>query len=178
MEHFLRVFQALTATEAMIKRVAREAGLKAHDAWVMLLCGTVAEPVTGAWLARQTGRSRQHVQRSVEELERRGLLVSLPGPRGRTAGWELTPHGRRAAELLDAMTASWMTGVTRQVDLEALADTLERVVQVLIFQRPDGWTRGVRRDHSREAWENEFRAIMLAEALNAEPGQAREEPGK
>ena len=175
MEHFLRVFQALTAIEAMMKRVAREAGLKAHDAWVMLLCGTVAEPVTGAWLARQTGRSRQHVQRSVEELERRGLLVSLPGPRGRTAGWELTPHGRRAAEILDALTASWMTGVTKRVDLEVLGDTLERMVQELIFKRPDGWRRGVRRDHSREAWEHEFRAIMLATELDGESGQARED---
>lgn len=168
MEHLIRVWQALTAIELMFKRVAREVGLAPLDTWVLLVASVAAEPVSGAWLARQTGRARQQVQRSLEALAVRNLVARSVGGDAPAVRWEVTVLGRRVVRLLDVTAQGWLLGATRRVDFEVLAQTLERLVNSIVNRQPNGWRHGISREASAEGGELQMLAADLAEALDAE----------
>lgn len=168
MEHFIRVWQALTAIELMFKRVARDVGLAPLDTWVLIVASVAAEPVSGAWLARQTGRARQQVQRSLEALARRKLVVRSIGADAQAVGWELTDLGRRVVRLVDVTAQGWLLGTTRNVDLEALGATLERLVNSMVNLASNGWRHGIVREVSGEGGELQMLALSLAEAIDME----------
>lgn len=168
MEHLIRIWQALTAIELMFKRVARDVELAPLDTWVLVVAAVAGEPVSGAWLARQTGRARQQVHRSLEALALRKLVARSDVADAQAVRWEVTPLGKRVVRLVDVIAQGWLLGATRRVDLEALGDTLERLVISIVNRDTDGWRRGLSREVSAEGGELQMVAEDLADELVAE----------
>jgi DNA-binding MarR family transcriptional regulator len=90
--------QLLRVVDEAVRKELRETGLSPVDlealAWLYDRPG-----VTGASISEKTGRTRQNIQRTLESLERRDLVMRYDSVvNHRTVGWGLTDRGREAAE--------------------------------------------------------------------------------
>jgi hypothetical protein len=172
MELFIRVRQGLTALELVFRRAAREVDLRPQEAWVLALCAVAREPVSGSWVAEQTGRSRMQVQPTLVSLRDAGLLTAQLRASGRVAGWQVTPRGLTVARALGHVMDAWLAPIDQRVSLEDLARSLERVVMVAVNQPGSrGWRAGLTRPRADRTGELRLAVRQLLEA-GAAPGSA------
>jgi len=100
--------------------------------WQVL--GTIVaahRPQPVAWLARDTGASRQNVQRIVNDLVKEAFVVLMPNPHHRRASLVvLTEAGRQAYDDAMRLQGPWMDRLTDGVALPDL-QAMQRVLSVL-----------------------------------------------
>lgn len=91
--------------------------------------------LTVSQLARETGASRQAVQRIVNALVNDGLLAMTDNPGDRRAQLvTVTPAGRHAYAQADAVRRDWLSDVAGRLDTAEVADarkTLEKLRDLL-----------------------------------------------
>lgn len=126
------VIRQLTAVlDELLLRVTRSARVTPEDA--LVLAWMVQESgIGGARLARCVARKRQSVQRSLERLERRGLVQRLEScVRDRTAGWSLTEEGREQWQILERGFRAHDEALNRTENLRNWVVNLECLVKAV-----------------------------------------------
>src|SRR6476646_329680 len=100
--------------------------------WQIL--GTVAtseraQPV--AWLARNLGANRQHVQRIINDLHKEGLVAFEANPHHRRAQLViLTEKGRQTFDAAMRLQAPWVNDLSKDVAAKEI-ETVHRVITIL-----------------------------------------------
>jgi DNA-binding MarR family transcriptional regulator len=99
-------------------------------------------PATVAQIARSLALTRQSVQRVADLLARDGLAVYEENPGHRRAKFlQLTPQGRQVLEIIQLAQQAWANALGAEIgaaDLRRASVILDRVLQVLMDQRPGG----------------------------------------
>jgi DNA-binding MarR family transcriptional regulator len=99
-------------------------------------------PATVAQIARSLALTRQSVQRVADLLARDGLAVYEENPGHRRAKFlRLTPQGRQVLEIIQLAQQAWADALGAEIgaaDLRRASVILDRVLQVLMDQRPGG----------------------------------------
>lgn len=142
MHNWLALRQGLVIIDIVSRLWARQVGLAQAELTVVMLLDLRAR--SGAELARFSGRSRQNVQRVLNELERRGVITPKTlTARSRVKSWTLTPLGQALADRLRKRMALWEELVSSSVNLSTLTESLRRMVEALVNRPHAGWHRGL-----------------------------------
>lgn len=135
--------QLTTVVERTVRWRLRELRLQPEDAWVLQALAEQG-PQGCADLAQGSRAQRQAMQRRLEKLEQRRLVLRLPDClTGRTVAWGLTAEGRamrrRCGEALETCEA--LLRAEFKGEVPRLTRWLERVVLVLTRGEATMWAR-------------------------------------
>ncbi len=144
MRSWVAVRQALSGMDIVMRAWARQLKLDGCEVMaVMLLAQRTGQ--SASEVALFSGRARQHAQRTLCELGRRGFVERLRvSPSGKVMAWSLTPAGEALARRLEVRLLAWEEILASRVDLPEVLASLERMTESLV-NRPsaDGWARGL-----------------------------------
>lgn len=141
---WLAVKQALTAMDLVMKQWAADLELDECGVMVLLLLGQ-RERCPACELALRSGRARQQVQRTLKNLQGRGVVAPVEvSSRGRVQAWSLTAAGRALLDCVERGARVWEEVLGSVVDLASMTADLERTAEVIV-NRPgaDGWRKGL-----------------------------------
>ncbi len=127
MNILLATHHLLTLMEGELRLAARARGLGLADVLVMAWLRQAGE-LASADIARNLGRPRQNVRRTLEALKRQGLAQSLDSAfTGRNVAWALTDSGRqRFDDLASTLQPDTMLFRAPGLDFEQVARDLFR----------------------------------------------------
>ncbi len=140
MRSWLAMKKALTAMDLVMRQWARVLGLDECGVMVLMLMGGGAQ-VAACDLAKECGRARQQVQRSLRLMQHRGWVEpAAMSAKGRVQAWALTGRGQLLWCCLDSATVLWSELFERHVELAQVTASLEQMVGTMV-NRPcaDGW---------------------------------------
>jgi DNA-binding MarR family transcriptional regulator len=167
MHTWLAIKQALTAMDAVVRLWARELGLEGSEILILSLL-LEKSPTSASELALFSGKPRQIAQRTLTQLERRGLVTpARVSPDRKVQSWSLTPTARSVMERLSARLGAWEEIIGSKVDLPEVESSLRRMVESLVNQpTPNGWSNGLTVPHvSRKdpQWDQPTRETSLTD---------------
>jgi DNA-binding MarR family transcriptional regulator len=142
MRTFMALYHLCLVVEEIVRRTCREDDLSMNDAAILCVFGN-EQFIECSRIARNVGKARQNVQRSLERLRRLGLVdVERYEDSRRVAMWRITEKGhQRIFKVSD--TFRDLEGLLRErisqfdstvVNLEVMVDELDR-------DRQTGWSR-------------------------------------
>lgn len=179
MGSWLAMKQALTAVDLVMREWGRELELDECGVMILMLLGE-RERRPACDLGIQTGRARPQVQRSLNGMQRRGLVSPAVRSRdGRVYAWSLTDQGRHLWACLDRGVRSWEASLAGIIELPLMVEALRRIVRLMV-NRPaeNGWVNGllIPMELRAESMRSEARMEgLLPEApARVEPGGAAE----
>lgn len=132
MKTVLVLHQLLAIIDREMRPIARKVGLTPDD--VLIIAWLVDhEATSSSLLADRLGRARQNTQRSLQRLEREGLVQRYEHSiTGKTAAWALTEAGHARWRSLE-FAFSEQERLLADVEPRRLVDLLERAARELVI---------------------------------------------
>lgn len=132
MKTVLVLHQLLAVIDREMRPIARKVGLTPDD--VLIIAWLVDhEATSGSLIADRLGRARQNTQRSLQRLEREGLVQRYEHSiTGKTAAWALTEAGHARWRSLE-YAFDEQERLLADLDPKRLVDLLDRATRELVI---------------------------------------------
>jgi DNA-binding MarR family transcriptional regulator len=134
----------LTAMDSVRRVWARDCDVDAAEILILILLAS--KRLATSDIAFKTGRHRQHVHRSLLELESRGYVEPARlSCSGKTLEWSVTEGGAAVAQRFLVRTRTWQEELlARHVDLQRFTDDAEVLTRSLVnHPTAESWRAGL-----------------------------------